>query len=266
MKRPSFQFYPADWRNNAKLRRCSWAARGVWIELLGLMHDSDEYGVLRWPLRQIAQALGCPLKLLNELVECGVLYGCEKGVCEPMVYTPRSGRRTGTPVTLIDAQHGPVWYSPRMVRDEYVRAVRGESSRFVDGGNPSPKGGIGAGISDAPTRRQGDGSTSSSSSSTSVAIATSVDARQRFEMHEDWQPDQVNLTAQLRMQGVQPELVTDELVAEFVAFWCTKSVADSQGGWCHRLVKRAKEQAVLAAAAGAGVGAQATDSTLRVRV
>jgi hypothetical protein len=29
MKRPAFQFYPSDWRNNANLRRCSPAARGV---------------------------------------------------------------------------------------------------------------------------------------------------------------------------------------------------------------------------------------------
>ncbi|MCY1357752.1 DnaT DNA-binding domain protein [compost metagenome] len=258
MKRPSFQFYPADRRNNAKLRRCSWEARGVWIEVMGLMHDSDKYGVLRWSLKEIAQALGAPMKALKELVEKGVLYGVEKGECEPLIYTPTSGRKQGPSVELVAAQQGPIWFSPRMVRDEYVRANRGTSSRFGagngDGTDPSPKGGFGEGQGEAPKQapspRQGDGSTSSSSSSstTTVANATSVDARQRFEMFEQWQPDEVSLTTQLRAIGLPATVITAPLVAEFVAYWLNRSVADNQGGWCHRLAKHAKAQAVRAAA------------------
>ncbi len=253
MKRPSFQFYPADWRNNAKLRRCSWGARGAWIELLGLLHDSDDYGLLRWPLKQIAQALGCPVKLLNELVECGVLYGVEKGACEALVYTPRSGRKNGEPVELVAAQQGPLWFSPRMVRDEYVRTVRGENTRFSDENNPqnpSPKGGLGAGNGDAPSPRQGDGSTSSSSSASTTTAPTgaSVDARQRFEMHEGWQPDEVSLRTQLRLAALAPEIITPGAVLEFVAFWITRSAADTQAGWCNRLVANAKRLAVKSAA------------------
>src|SRR4051812_26611792 len=100
MKRPAFQFYPADWRNNANLRRCSWEARGVWIEVMGLMHDSDCYGLLRWPLREIAQAIGAPAKLLQELAVKGVLKGADSGQIETFVYTPRSGRKDGDPVAL----------------------------------------------------------------------------------------------------------------------------------------------------------------------
>lgn len=247
MKRPSFQFYPADWRNNAKLRRCSWAARGVWIELIGLMHDSDTYGLLRWPLKQIAQALGCPVKLLQELVDCGVLYGCEKGACAAMVYTPVSARRKGAPVELVPAQPGPVWYSPRMVRDEYVRANAGASTRFK---SPSHSPDTPSGHS--PSRRHGedqsDGSSSSSSSSTTAPIGASVDARQRFEMFEGWRPDEMSLKTQLRTQAVSPDLLTEQALGEFVAFWLTRSVADSQGGWCHRLVANLRRQQVRAAA------------------
>jgi hypothetical protein len=254
VSRPSFQFYPADWRNNAKLRRCSWAARGVWIELIGLMHDSDNYGVLRWNLKQIAQALGAPIKLLKELVDNGVLYGVENGACAPFVYTPHSGRKDGTPVELIPAMTGPVWFSPRMVRDEYLRTVRGANTRFGCGVNPSPSRRQGEHEGDtpkpAPSRNESDGASSSSSSSstTTVATATSVDARQRFEIFEGWQPDQLSLNAQLRMQGVPNDAITDAVLAEFVAFWITRSVADSQGGWCNRLVKRAKDLAVREAA------------------
>jgi hypothetical protein len=163
VRRPSFQFYPADWRNNANLRRCSWEARGVWVEVMGLMHDSDHYGVLQWPLKEIAQALGAPLKLVQELAAKGVMKGRDKGVIEAYVYTPRSGRKDGEPVPLVASQDGPIWYSSRMVKDEYLRAVRGEGTRFGDDTKatpkPAPKVTIGA--------KSSDGSTSSSSSTTS---------------------------------------------------------------------------------------------------
>lgn len=172
MRRPSFQFYPADWRNNANLRRCSWEARGVWIEVMGLMHDSDTYGVLRWPLKEIAQALGAPARLVTELATKGVMKGADKGEIEAFVYTPRTGRKDGEPKVLLPAQQGPVWYSSRMVKDEHLRSVRGEQTRFGDDtkGEPkaAPKGGFGATSSD--------GSTSSSSSTTSPSLRSGEDA------------------------------------------------------------------------------------------
>ena len=130
MKRPAFQFYPDNWRSNANLRRCSWAARGVWIDVMCLMHDSDRYGVLEWSLKEIAQAIGCPLPLLRELVAKGVMKGCDEGQSEAFIYTPRSGRKDGVPVPLVPVQQGPVWFSSRMVKDEYIRGVRGDETRF----------------------------------------------------------------------------------------------------------------------------------------
>lgn len=134
-KRPSFQFYPFDWQGNANLRRCSPAARGVWVDVMCLMHDQDEYGVLRWPLKEIAQAAGASMAHLRELVEKSVLKGTDKGECKAFVYVPRSGRKDGEPVTLIVTQAGPLWYSSRMVRDEYVRTIRAESGS--NGGAPT---------------------------------------------------------------------------------------------------------------------------------
>jgi hypothetical protein len=167
VKRPSFQFYPGDWLRNSNLRRCSKAARGVWVDLLCFFHDSDEYGIIRWPLVEIANAIGAPVKDLRELATKGVLKGDDEKLTEAFIYVPRSGRRDGDPVTLIPAQDGPLWFSSRMVKDEYVRGERGKQTRFDStdhSPNPSPKGGIGEGISE----HKGDGSSSSSSSSTSV--------------------------------------------------------------------------------------------------
>ena len=140
MKRPSFQFYPADWRANAKLRRCSHAARGAWIDLLGLFHDSDEYGVIRWPLADIGQAAGVPMKLLRELADKGVLKGGDKG-CEAFWFTPRHAGKDGEPVKLLEAVRGePVWYCSRFIRDEYIRKRRGNGSRFTEENQPAANG------------------------------------------------------------------------------------------------------------------------------
>lgn len=171
MKRPSLQVYPADWLSNAKLRRCSEAARGAWFDIICFLHGCDEYGVVRWPLADLIRASGVSRRSAMELVEKEVLKGGDKG-CEAFVFVPRHAGQDGEPVTLIEACKGPCWYSSRMVRDEHIRKVRGAGSRFSDTKQPPkkgpkrrdgerpkrpPKGGIGG--------RQGDGPSSSSSSS-----------------------------------------------------------------------------------------------------
>ena len=189
MKRPAFQFYPADWRNNANLRRCSWAARGVWIEVMGLMHDSDEYGALHWSLKEIAQALGCQVSLMKELASKEVLKGCDTGRCSTLIYVPRSGRRDGEPVTLVQEQDGPIWYSSRMVKDEYVRTIRGENNRFGEtiGDTPKP----------SPKPNKGDGSTASSSSSPSVNLKPEEESSPVVDLSRDPQtPPEHRVTIQ----------------------------------------------------------------------
>lgn len=165
MKRPSFQFYPGDWQSNSNLRRCSHAEKGIWIDVMCLLHDQEEYGIVRWPLKEIAQAVNCSMAALKGIVSKGILKGAEPGQkTEAFVYVPRSGRKDGDPVTLVEIQDGPIWYSSRMVKDEYVRTIRGESSRFGATDGDSPK--------DAPKPPFGDGSSSSSPSSASASTHT----------------------------------------------------------------------------------------------
>ena len=45
-KRPWMKFYPADWRAEPSLRFTSLAARGLWIEMLALMHEATPRGSL----------------------------------------------------------------------------------------------------------------------------------------------------------------------------------------------------------------------------
>jgi hypothetical protein len=80
-KRPWLRFYPSDWRGDAKLRMCSLAARGLWIELCSIMHEAEPYGHLRVngaipKVPQIAALVGASksevVALLRELGEAGV--------------------------------------------------------------------------------------------------------------------------------------------------------------------------------------------------
>src|SRR5690606_28927638 len=148
--------------------------KGIWIDVMCVLHDQDEYGIARWPLAEIAQAVGATKAKLKRLVDKGVLKGADAGdTCDPFVFVPRSGRRNGDPVTLIEQQDGPLWYSSRMVLDEYKRMVRGGTEASPNSApDTSPKGDIGEGIDDAPKgtpdpspSRAGASSPSSSSAS-----------------------------------------------------------------------------------------------------
>jgi hypothetical protein len=181
VKRPSFQFYPGDWRLDGNLRRCSHAARGAWVDVLCLLHDAPEYGVLRWPLAEIAAAAGAPLELLRELVDKGVMGGADAGA-EPFVWTPSHAGKQGEPVVLVEPGAGPCWYSRRFVRDEAVRLRRGAASRFTaeNQPKPTPTGRVG--------ERQGDGPSSSSSSSNVATDSSLREPARSFEPEHDGDP------------------------------------------------------------------------------
>lgn len=81
MIRPWFKWWPRDWRADPRLRLCSLAARGLWIEMLGYMHEAEPYGHLlidgRPPtVDSISALVGRPIKevkkALDELENQGV--------------------------------------------------------------------------------------------------------------------------------------------------------------------------------------------------
>jgi len=81
MKNPWLKFYPSDWRGDAGLRQCSYAARGLWMDLISIMHEAEPYGHLivngKAPdARRIAAMLGGAEKhvaaMLAELEDAGV--------------------------------------------------------------------------------------------------------------------------------------------------------------------------------------------------
>ncbi|TXH53366.1 MAG: hypothetical protein E6Q97_13385 [Desulfurellales bacterium] len=40
------KFNPKDWQSDVRLKSCSLAARGLWIEMIAIMHESPRYGHL----------------------------------------------------------------------------------------------------------------------------------------------------------------------------------------------------------------------------
>jgi len=116
---PWFKFFPGDWIREPKLRRCSLAAQGVWINLICLSYECEEVGVFStagqpWPDRDVAAAVGGDiaeiLRAIDELIAKRVL----------------------------ERSKGGSLMCPRVVRDEEFRrkcSVAGKKG----GGNPSLK-------------------------------------------------------------------------------------------------------------------------------
>ena len=59
MKRPSLQWYPGDWLKDPNLGQCSPAARGVWMDLLSLMHENDQSGEIRGTVAGLSRVCRC---------------------------------------------------------------------------------------------------------------------------------------------------------------------------------------------------------------
>ncbi len=71
MNNPWLKFYVSDWRADPRLKMCSAAARGTWIEMICLMHEASPYGHLlvhgQIPNEaQLASLTGIPAAELSE--------------------------------------------------------------------------------------------------------------------------------------------------------------------------------------------------------
>lgn len=121
-KRPAYQWYPGDFRRDVGVQSCSFEARGLWREMLDLMHDGEPYGHLAaggHPIdaAQLARIVGVSAakvhRWLSELEMRNVFSRTELGVI----------------------------FSRRMVRDEYLRLVRaaGGASSLKNPAVPKPK-------------------------------------------------------------------------------------------------------------------------------
>ena len=111
MKRPAFQFYPEKWQTDKALRLCSIGARGLWIELMGVMHQCEPYG-------HLTDEVGGAMPDQDAAKLCGVERAEFKRL---LAEIERRGVSSRTPDGIL--------CSRRMVRDEVARNARAEGGK-----------------------------------------------------------------------------------------------------------------------------------------
>jgi len=156
---PAFQFYPADWRKDPGVQSLDYETRGIWWEIICLLHESDERGVLLlngnpMPEDALCRLLGLDNQKLTTALTTLLTYGVAK-------------RRESD---------GAI-YSKRMVADENLRQIRKMAGS--KGGNPLL-------VKQNPTTtvKQKRTPSSSSSSSSSSSIKEESALVLPFESHE----------------------------------------------------------------------------------
>ena len=155
MKLPAIQFYPGDWHKDQGVQALDLAQRGAWFELLLMMHDSDERGVLLvngqpMPDAVIARRLGLDNQSANQILTTLLTYGV-------------ASRR----------ESDGALFCRRMVKDENLRQVRTAAGK--KGGNPRL---LNQTANQTPTTGDKQTPTPSFSSSITSSITSSIEERE----------------------------------------------------------------------------------------
>lgn len=167
-KAPSYQMYPKDWNENAKLKMCSYAAQGLWIRLVNMSYYMPEKGVFSMSnhplnryeiLKLLPGNTSVKRNAFNELVKWGV----------------------------IKQREGNTFYCKRLYEDMRLRAIRIAAGK--QGGNPNLVKDL-----DNQNPKQKEPPSSSSSSSTSIKLQEYMSI---FDQARKLYPD--------RKRGLQPE-------------------------------------------------------------
>ncbi len=147
-RQPWLKFYSSAWRADVPLRICSFAARGLWVDLLSLMHESATYGFLliervNPSAKQLAGLLGGSEREVRALL-------AELGHAN--VYSVTGKAMPDDVAALIpqDMQPGVI-LSRRMLRDK----AKANCDRLngKEGGNPRLRGSGANGLTPQPTLR-----------------------------------------------------------------------------------------------------------------
>lgn len=181
-KKPSFQFYPGDWRKDQNLSRASLQAKGALIEIMCLAFECEKRGYLKtgkdpWTIDEIAHAIGGDkmenILAIEELLHKKILKKDKKNTI----------------------------FSARMVRDEKLSKVRRKVGLL--GGNPNL-------VNQSANQNPTPSSSSSSSTSESIEIV-----KDRLEVKEP--PD---LNSQIRgevISNAEAELLKNQIEFERIS-------------------------------------------------
>lgn len=93
-KLPAIQFYPGDWRKDPGVQALDYEHRGVWFEILLLMHESDQRGRLLlngkpMPEEALARTLGLDKQKLSKIVSTLLEYGVASQDSDGVIFSKR---------------------------------------------------------------------------------------------------------------------------------------------------------------------------------
>jgi hypothetical protein len=116
-KLPAIQFYVGDWRKDPSVQSLNYHDRGVWFEMICLMHESEERGKLvlngqPMPIDALARLLGLDKQILTTTLTTLLTYGVASQCPDTGIISNR-----------------------RMIRDEEIRKIRANAGKL--GGNPA---------------------------------------------------------------------------------------------------------------------------------
>lgn len=202
-KLPSIQFYPGDWKRDPGIQSLGFFERGVWMEILFLMHESSERGVLLLNGKPMTeQALANCLGLDNQILTTTLTTLLDSGV---------ASRRESDGALM----------NRRMVRDEKLRQTRTKAGS--QGGNPAllkqkstsqvnqiPT----TGVNQIPTPSS---SSSSSSSDLTTEVSTIVDTSSVTASQT--KPEKISIAPKLSMTKEQAQGLVEEFGRESCEYY-----------------------------------------------
>lgn len=166
-KRPSLQFYPADWIKDPDLSKCSPATRGIWIDLLCAIHEADDGGRVSGTVEELARCARCT----PEEMQAAISELSRKKVAEISEKSPENHSKNGSSSCRGNAEITVT--CRRMKREAKSRVLNAERQARFKGGDKG----------NAPVTKKSR-SHSSSSSSTSVITPPSPSQEKRTDNAE----------------------------------------------------------------------------------
>ncbi|WP_120497334.1 helix-turn-helix domain-containing protein [Kiloniella sp. EL199] len=158
-KLPWFKFFPTDWRADVGLKLCSLAARGLWLEMICIMHEAGGYLEINGSIvttSALASLSGSTPQeitaLLGELEEAGVFSRDRKG----RLYSRRmlrdlkksslarsNGRKGGNPSLVsaktLNGETKAPSLSPKRKKQTRVKRDQGEEHKVPDKTGDKPQ-------------------------------------------------------------------------------------------------------------------------------
>lgn len=205
---PALQFYPGDWRKAPDVQALSYHDRGVWFEMLMLMHESEQRGKLMLngqPMSEdaLARILGMDKQEVKTCLSTLLTYG----------------------VASLEPETGII-FCRRMVRDESVRQQKVMAGKL--GGNPAllkhtPK--------QKPTTGVKQNGGSSVSTSTSVGAPTGADV---FELSSE--------------ANVSKKTVSDRFEEFWSVVWLKIGKGSAKKAWRRKVKTQSRADFVIAQA------------------